>query len=121
MIELDKQILKEQFDMDEWNGRWFVNCNDVFWWGTADGEPVETYQDWLLLQKCYDKCQLEDTQNQGDVLYATIKRNLRPQGGWFTFIPKRLWHHFLIAAPERKTDVANPFEIGDYKPEQIKY
>ena len=89
-----------------------VNCNDVFFWGCADGEDI-TEETLPAFNQAVDDC-------RGDValaawLYCARIRKERPQGAAYTFIPKDLWPLFHACGPERKTDCGNPYKPGQYK------
>jgi hypothetical protein len=45
---------------------------------------------------------------------------MRPQGAVYTHIGNALWDLFNEAGPERKVDVGNPYEIGDYDPNKME-
>ena len=63
--------------------RAFVNCNDFFYWATADGEEIEPedIDDLIALSKKYSKhdpANPQGTSYQGELLWCCKKRNLRP-------------------------------------------
>lgn len=106
-----------------------VRCSDVFEWGTADGEDIETDEDVELLRQCLADLN-EASEDYGDCylpeLYAARRRRQRPQGAWFA--PKRweladgageIRQLFLDAGPERPIDLFNPQTtegVYEYKP-----
>lgn len=51
-----------------------VNCNDLFFWATADSEPIETDADVELLEEC-----LKIDAVYGTTIYACRRRKMRPQ------------------------------------------
>jgi len=82
----------------------WVQCNDMFWWGTADAEDVgradikdlqEAYQD---LQKVDDNftCYAPE-------LWVARKRGMRPQTPWWDRerFPQEIKDLFLAAGPPR--------------------
>lgn len=73
----------------------WVNCNDTFFWGDADGEDI-TLAELSDLARCYQL-----TKHGGD-LWVCRKREMRPQ--WALYrkcIPEAEWHLFDAAGPER--------------------
>jgi hypothetical protein len=80
-----------------------VICNDVFWWGCADLEQVESLEDIELLVK---SC--EDAKYDGAILYCARKRGMRPQGAMYKHINKEIHHLFNECGPEREIDFLNP-------------
>jgi hypothetical protein len=85
-----------------------LNCNDYFWWGTADAERV-TYEDIPLLLDCIKELyDLDKYAFYASDLFLCRKRNLRPQDG--IFYNFELWRQELIAkyCPKRENDIANP-------------
>jgi hypothetical protein len=100
----------------------FVNCSDVFEWGTADLEPIETDDDLALLRSCYDELTAADPR-LGDVyvpeLYAARRRGMRPQGVWYQRIlfgyksadakgTAAVADLFDACGPPRPADLVNP-------------
>lgn len=80
--------------------QFWVNCNDLFYWGTADAEPVETKKDLELLRQTLSNLQNLEKENITPMgvatsrvvpnkdsiatsylgsLYAARKRRMRPQ------------------------------------------
>lgn len=65
------------------NGEWvdsiglFVNCNDMFWWGCADCEPVSWDEIQSLYELCFDR--QGNKKRWGSVIWACRKRQMRPQ------------------------------------------
>jgi hypothetical protein len=85
--------------------RVLVGCSDVFWWGTADCEPVEVAD-----LPDLEKARL-DLANAGDplfdyyapALWVARKRGMRPQTPWWNRerIPIPVRDLFLAAGPVR--------------------
>jgi hypothetical protein len=85
-------------------------CNDIFFWGCADGEDVENQQDVDLLEQCIKDCQT--VRQFGEVyasqLYCAKKRKMRPQGAYYKHIEvKELWPLFDACGPEREVNFGN--------------
>lgn len=94
-----------------------LNMNDVFYWGCGDAEDF-TESDLIDINKAIEEC--KDDISLGGLLWTCRKRSERPQGAYFTHIPKSLWHLFEAAGPYREPGLGNPCEIGKYHPENIK-
>lgn len=91
--------------------RFFINCNDVFFWACADAEKV-TKADVPLLAQCWLLAGAID----GDMLYCARKRKLRPQGAMYKFIDEENWHLFDAVGPER--DPKTPGNTPKPEPKQ---
>lgn len=52
----------------------FQNCSDVFMWGCADGEDIETEEQLILLYLLYI-----DNKQWGNMKWACMRRNMQPQ------------------------------------------
>jgi hypothetical protein len=99
----------------------FVNCNDVFCWGTSDCEDL-TPERLPLLGKALDDCAAAlggdaDAEKKGwpwgiDLFVARL-RGERPQGAAYP-TDQRLWPLFDACGPERKTGLGNPYAPGEY-------
>lgn len=114
------------------DGEWapvtfFVNCNDLFFWGSADtetitpgniGELVRAYADAEAIDKCAYASQL----------FCARVRKMRPQGACYPepiFADRRdepetlkLWALYDACGPERETGFGNPYRPGEYKPKR---
>lgn len=89
--------------------RFFIHCNDVFAWGTADAEDI-TPERLPVLRQAY-----RESKHQGGVLYVARIRKMRPQGAYYTYINKNEWHLFDACGPEREVGGVNPYKPGEYK------
>jgi len=92
----------------------FVNCNDVFYWGCADAETITPENVDLLEQSMKDA---EGTHQYGE-LYGTMLwcarvRKQRPQGAAYPD-ERELWPLFDECGPERETGFGNPCKPGEY-------
>lgn len=87
----------------------FINCNDFFWWGCADLEPIKYDDDMALLLECLG---LDGT--HGPLLYCARKRQMRPQGAYYKYIGKDLWPLFDACGPVREKGIGNPYNPGEY-------
>ena len=80
----------------------WAQCSDVFYWGTADGEPIETDADLDLLRQCLDELALFDSTFYMPELYAARRRKMRPQRPWLEHREDpNVLALFLAAGPER--------------------
>ena len=73
-----------------------VDCNDLFYWATADLEPIETDADVELLEEC-----LELDDSYGPTIYACRKRKMRPQNCVLDKMPEEVKPHFESCGPPR--------------------
>lgn len=88
--------------------RFFINCNDEFYWATSDAEEVLP-GDLESLAKAYADARDALCEYYGGLLWCARKRQMRPQGPYFQyFTTDALVDHFLAAGPERT-------DAGDYK------
>lgn len=100
-----------------------ANCNDLFWWATADAEEITKQNFDLLRQTCEDLKRLEKENEKVfatlyiESLFAARVRKMRPQDACYQNWEKVLWPLFDSCGPERKRDKSafgNPF--GREKP-----
>lgn len=92
-----------------------VECSDVFFWGSADVEPL-TVKNIDLFEATYAEC--EDRFGKYNAEHATElfcarARNTRPQGAFYKYLSPEWAELFNAAGPERETGLGNP-----YTPEQ---
>jgi hypothetical protein len=98
-----------------------VNVSDVFHWGCADAEDINTEEDIdLFIQS------IKDHWTHGDVLYACRKRRMRPQGAMYRSFrikhkdsfdepDERLIEMINKCGPEREINIGNPYnEKNEY-------
>ena len=107
----------------------FVRCNDVFDWGTADAEEI-TEADLPALEAA-----LRDAEEFycGPILFVARKRGQRPQGAMYKHLPVEAWFLFDQAGPVRERNLFNPVPHpsegkhhedllkGEYFPEEKKH
>lgn len=91
----------------------YVDCSDVFWWGSTDAQEFDenTCAD---LETCFAVC--GNDYLVGTSLYCARVRKMRPQGAYYHYIPQQYWELFNACGPERELGLGNPFPIGDYHP-----
>lgn len=82
----------------------WLNVNDVFWWGTSDVEKLAAEDVPALLEAAKD---LGDYGYLAPELYAARRRKLRPQGAMYKYLPKSTWKLFDACGPERKIGPGN--------------
>ena len=100
-------VLVAEYDLNDeiyWDVdlNFFAICNDIFWWGTADLEPI-TETDLDLLRQSTD-----DAGPNGIILYCARKRKMRPQGTFYKYIKIEEHKLFNACGPEREVDILNP-------------
>lgn len=89
---------------------WFVNCNDLFWWGTADAEDL-TAENVGVLEQAVADCRAADPvvgTLDASRLFCCRVRRMRPQGAYYPKLEKILWTLFDACGPERAVDYGNP-------------
>lgn len=96
----------------------FVNCNDLFAWATADAEDVTPENIHLLEQSIKDVRAIDDCSQMAGSLFCCRARKLRPQGAAY---PKdeRLWALFDECGPDRDID-KEPFGNPHSHPRKAK-
>lgn len=90
-----------------WNSSldFFVNCNDLFFWGCADAERITEDSIEDLATAIKDAGDID-----GPRLYCARRRKMRPQGCIYKYIDIKNWHLFDACGPERKAGTGNPKE-----------
>lgn len=90
----------------------FVNCNDMFFWGCSDCEEL-TPANLGILKQAFADCGERDS--HADLLFVARQRGLRPQGAAYSYIPREIWPLFDAAGPEREVEFGNPCRPGEYE------
>jgi hypothetical protein len=86
----------------------FINCNDVFWWGTGDCERITPENIGVLEQSYVDaKAACDIGSAYGGTLFCARVRKIRPQGAAYPDEPS-LWPLFDACGPERAVGMGNP-------------
>lgn len=82
----------------------FVLCNDLFWWATADSERV-TPENVGELERAYEDAAAahEIGEVYGAALFCARVRGMRPQGAAYPQEPE-MWGLFDACGPERIPD-----------------
>ena len=96
----------------------YINCNDLFYWGCSDAEELTEENFPVLVQAIADvqaACPDMDRYRvfgQAQTLFACRVRQERPQGCCY---PKdrRLWPLIDACGPERETGIGNPYKPGE--------
>jgi hypothetical protein len=79
----------------------FVNCNDLFWWATADAEPLTSGDIPELQQAIADICKIDKYEaSTGFLLWCARKRGMRPQRPAYPQ-NEQLWALFDACGPPR--------------------
>lgn len=96
--------------------RCFVNCNDFFYWGTADGEEV-TPENIDVLEEAFrevvetPEVDIYYESYWGAMVFCCKMRGMRPQGACYPS-KKYLWPLFDVCGPEREINLVNPKKPG---------
>lgn len=105
-------VTGEQYD----DVTFFVNCNDLFYWGCGDCEEITTENISILAKSMKDVEKISEGCGgiYGTQLFCSRVRYMRPQGAAYPDDVK-LWHLFDECGDIRKTGFGNPYEPGQYK------
>lgn len=87
----------------------WINCSDVFCWGTADAEEITKdnigeYE--KAIEDC-DKAKDDYGSIYGGMLFCARIRQERPQGAAYPNEPA-MWPLFDACGPEKETGLGNP-------------
>lgn len=86
--------------------RFLINCNDLFFWGTADCEELNA--DTLpIYEACVRDLGSEHNHN-APWLYCCRVRKERPQGACYKYIDHAIRPLFDACGPEKATGFGNP-------------
>ena len=86
----------------------FINCSDFFWWGCGDAEAI-TPETFDILVNAKNECEkLDEFSSDWTLLYCARVRKMRPQGAYYEFQNRKLWHLFDECGPEREPSIGNP-------------
>lgn len=119
-MSLDLERLLRIFCWDDtdylwWRGKdsategplqFFVNCNDVFAWGCADVEQIESDEDLDALDQAK-----ADAPNDWPFLWVARKRGMRPQGAAYKHFDKESIPLFNACGPWREPGLGNPHDV----------
>lgn len=84
-----------------------VNCNDCFYWGSADAEEI-TSDNLAILEAAIADCKALSAAHYAGDLFAARVRKMRPQGACYNHYPKELWPLFDECGPQREIGFGNP-------------
>ena len=87
--------------------RFFVTCNDVFFWGCSDAVDV-TPENVELLEQAYREAEAVGAQFYGSWLFCARVRQMRPQGAAYPKQASPIWPLFDACGPPRAVDFGNP-------------
>lgn len=88
----------------------FVNCNDQFYWGTADLETIEP-EDVERLEKAFqDVLAIGADVEYAAALFAARNRGMRPQHAAYPFDQRDLWPLYDACGPPRVVGLGNPHQ-----------
>lgn len=88
----------------------FVNCNDVFFWGSADVEEIESAQDIADLAQAKRDMEAVEDAHDWPTLWVARKRGTRPQGAYYANMSVAEKELFDACGPHRETGLGNPME-----------
>jgi hypothetical protein len=82
----------------------WINCNDLFWWATADLEEI-TEENFNILVETYKEFEGNDKAHDriyhADALFACRSRKMRPQNCILKDLPEHIRPLFEACGPER--------------------
>ena len=81
---------------------YYINCNDLHWWGVSDCVQV-TSQNINILKECLDINEIE-----GCLLFCCREYELRPQGAYYKHLYEHLWIYFDTCGEYRRVGFFNP-------------
>lgn len=90
--------------------RFWVLCNDTFFWGTGDGEDI-TPENVHLLEEASKELAAFGEQVRDfclTTLFAAKVRKMRPQGALYKYLDEETWPLFDACGPERDVGLGNP-------------
>lgn len=93
----------------------YVQCNDLFYWGSASCEPltVDTLPELIRAMK--------DCERHGELLYCSRMRKMRPQGEYYQYFDQETeWHLFHECGEERKVGGLNPTDPESFLTQSTK-
>jgi hypothetical protein len=97
----------------------FAQCSDVFYWGSADVEPITPETIWDLEHAFKDVKIAKDGDwdiSEGTYLYCARRRQMRPQGAMYKYLDPKTHHLFDQCGPEREVGLGNPTHHPAAKP-----
>lgn len=95
--------------------KFYADCSDTFYWGTADAEEI-TPENLYVLEVSYQELKALGAVDDLAVLFAARVRNLRPQGAAYKLYSPQVQALFDAVGPERGIDYTNPKDQdGVYK------
>jgi hypothetical protein len=103
-----KTIIEDLFIEEKigyWNQTMYITCNDTFFWGCSDCEPI-TFEELPELIECYKL-----SPKFGGELWVARKRKMRPQGASYKeCYPKEEWPLFDACGLPREAKIGNPID-----------
>lgn len=88
----------------------YVVCSDVFAWGCAESESIDSQEDVDLFEQAIKDCKSKEFcgEEYADIVYACRKRKMRPQGAMYSHINPAIHPLLDACGPEREIDFLNP-------------
>lgn len=89
--------------------RFFVLCNDFFWWACGDLEQI-TPDNLALLEDSFRVTRPLGIAAEcaAPLLFCARSRGMRPQGAYYKHLPESTWLLFDACGPEREASPGNP-------------
>lgn len=90
----------------------YVNCSDLFYWGTSDIELITAEKLGILYEAKaeIDALNIPDSQKEYGLLFCAKIRGMRPQGAYYKYLDESLWPLFDECGPMREVGLGNPTE-----------
>lgn len=97
-------------DEDNTQLDFYINCSDLFFWGSADAELITSEKLGILYEskKDMDALDIPDYQRQYGLLFAARARGMRPQGAYYKYLHEATHPLFDACGPKRETGFGNP-------------
>ncbi len=86
----------------------YVICNDVFHWASADLEEITEQNVEELRLAIAESLGHSGNASDGVILFCARMRKLRPQGAYYKHISSGVWPLLNEVGPERQINMANP-------------
>lgn len=84
-----------------------VNCNDLFFWGCSDSEPLGPSSIGQLEQAVAD-AKVAGDEAHGSLLWVARRRKMRPQGAYYKYFEDGVKPLFDACGPAREVGFGNP-------------
>ncbi len=106
LFEDSNQLIFWRTDEDFSPITFWVNCNDIFYWGASDAEEI-TPENISLLEQCCIECG-DGFAVEASILFCAKMRNMRPQNDIYNHFDKKFWPLFNACGLKREINIGNP-------------